>query len=308
MVADLKDAIQSLPSVTEYSDAEKGRATKGAAQALLGKVYLYDKNYEQAELIFGEVIASNNYALMEDFDQVWNRNYENNKESLFEVQFADGNSGSSTPVGNNDKHYWVNVAGGVGEFLPTKNLYDAFEPNDPRRDYTMFNYDGQPFAPQLTTSALNLDVFKKSWSSTGFGVRKNLVPMVLPNSLSANATNFPIIRYADVLLMYAEAANEMEKYTEARNAINQVRQRPTVNLPPLTTDNAGTKQLIFDAIVRERRVELAFEQHRFNDLRRWGLAEEELAYLGYTEARHRYFPLPQSEIDVNPNLVQLEGW
>ncbi len=308
IIQDLKDAIQSLPLVTEYSATDKGRATKGAAQALLGKVYLYAKDYTQAESMLGQVISSKNYALMNNFEEVWNRNFENNKESIFEVQFADRNSGSSTPVGNNDKHYWVNIAGGVGEYLPTQKLFDAFEPNDPRLNFTMFNYEGQPFAPQLSTSSLNLNVFKKSWSSTGYGVRKGLVPMVLPNGLSADATNFPIIRYADVLLMYAEAANEVGKPEAARDAINQVRQRPTVNMPPLTALNAGTKQLIFEAIVRERRVELAFEQHRFNDLKRWGLAVRELGYLGYQESRHRYFPLPQSEIDVNPNLKQLSGW
>lgn len=308
IVNDLKDAIQALPVASAYAAADKGRATKGAAQALLGKVHLYAKDYTQAELILGQLIASKTYALMDDFDQVWNRNFENNKESIFEVQFAGGNSGASSPVGNNDKHYWVNVAGGVGEFLPTKSLFDAFEPQDPRLNYTLFNYEGQPFAPQLTTSLLNLNTFKKSWSSTGFGVRKGLIPMVLPNGLTADATNFPIIRYADVLLLYAEAANEIGKYPEARDAINQVRQRPTVNMPPLTTINTGTKQLIFEAIVRERRIELAFEQHRFNDLKRWGLAEKELAHLGYTQSRHRYFPLPQSEIDINPNLEQLKGW
>jgi hypothetical protein len=308
MISDLQAAIQSLPVVTSYGSADKGRASKGAAQALLGKVYLYAKNYTLAESLLGQVINSNNYGLMANFDEVWNRNFENNKESIFEVQFGSGLSGATYPVGNTDKHYWVQISGGLGEFVPTKSLVDAFEPNDPRLNLSIFNYEGQPFAPNLTTAQTNLDVFKKSWSSTGYGVRKGMVPMLLPLGIDANGTNLPLIRYADVLLMYAEAANELGMLNAARDAVNQVRQRPSVNMAVLTEANSGTKATMFDAIVRERRVELAFERHRFNDLKRWGLATQELANIGYNESLHRYFPLPQLEVDINKKLVQLSGW
>jgi hypothetical protein len=107
--------------------------------------------------------------------------------------------------------------------------------------------------------------------------------------------------------MYAEAANELSMLDEARDAINMVRQRPSVNMPALTIAETDTKEKMFNAIVHERRVELAFEQHRYDDLRRWGLAESVLGSLGYT-SRHRYFPLPQLELDVNPNLEQIDGW
>jgi hypothetical protein len=107
--------------------------------------------------------------------------------------------------------------------------------------------------------------------------------------------------------MYAEAANELSMFDEARDAINQVRQRPSVNMPALTVEQTDSKDETFKAIVHERRVELAFEQHRYDDLKRWGLADSVLAPLGYT-ARNRYFPLPQLELDVNPNLKQLSGW
>lgn len=303
MVQDLKDAIQSLPD--SYSSSEIGRATKGAAKALLGKIYLYGENYEQAEIMLGEVISSTKYELMDEFDHIWNRNFENNKESLFEVQFASAQSGATGNVGMNDKHYWVQINGGLGEFVPTQRIVNAFEPGDPRLDYSIFYYDGQPFGPHLSN---DLAGFQKKWSATGFGVRKGLVPLISPLTPNANGTNLPIIRYADVLLMYAEAANELNMIEKARNAVNQVRQRPSVNMPILTPDNTGTKQSMFEAIVRERQVELAFERHRFNDLKRWGLASTELANIGYQESRHRYFPLPQLEVDINPNLVQLTGW
>jgi hypothetical protein len=306
MIQDLKDAIQGLP--VTYASADIGRATMGAAKSLLGKVYLYQKNYEQAEIMLGEVISSGTYGLMDEFDDVWNRNFENNKESIFEIQFASPQAGATSSVGMNDKHYWVQINGGLGEFVPTQKIVDAFETGDPRLDYSIFYYDGQPFAPQLTTATVNLDVFNKSWSATGYGVRKGLVPLIPPLGSTANGTNLPIIRYADVLLMYAEAANELEMLNEARDAVNQVRQRPSVNMPALTPENTGTKQSIFEAIVKERQVELAFERHRFNDLRRWDLAQTELADNGYVESRHRYFPLPQLEVDINPQLVQLTGW
>lgn len=120
-------------------------------------------------------------------------------------------------------------------------------------------------------------------------------------------SNFPVLRYAGVLLMYAEAANELDMRDIARKAINKVRQRPSVDMPPLKVSETNTQKEMFKAIVHERRVELAFEYQRYNDLRRWGLAKKFLGPLGYTE-RNRYFPLPQQEIDVNPNLEQRPGW
>jgi hypothetical protein len=107
--------------------------------------------------------------------------------------------------------------------------------------------------------------------------------------------------------MYAEAANEEGLLDEARDAVNEVRQRSSVSMPPLKVEETNTKEKMFESIVHERRVELAFEYHRFNDLRRWGLAEEVLGNNGYTE-RNRYFPLPQEELDTNPQLVQRDGW
>ncbi len=303
MIADLTDAINDLPA--SYGANDLGRATQGAAKSLLGKVYLYMEDYTNAEKYFKEVIESNTYQLMDDFDKIINRNFENNKESIFEIQFASAAAGATAPVSDaREYHYWPQVNGGSSEVSPTQSIIDEFEPNDPRLDFSLFHYDGQPFAPELTTSQLNLDVYKKSWSPTGYNIRKGQVPVLFIN---ARGTNFPLIRYADVLLMYAEAANELSMLDEARDAINMVRQRPSVNMPALTIAETDTKEKMFNAIVHERRVELAFEQHRYDDLRRWGLAESVLGSLGYT-SRHRYFPLPQLELDVNPNLEQIDGW
>ena len=120
--------------------------------------------------------------------------------------------------------------------------------------------------------------------------------------------NFPIIRLADVLLMYAEAANENGNYPEAVDAINQVRER--VGMPDLPTASypTGNQDEIFQAIVHEREVELAFEHSRLNDLQRWEMAAQVLGPSGYVSPRNRYFPIPQQEINNNPQLKQNEGY
>lgn len=300
IVEDLEAAIADLPRVTEYGTNDIGRATKGAAQALLGKVYLYMEDYGNAFEYFEDVIESGDYDLMDEFDHVWNRNYENNKESIFEVQFADiGGSGTST---RNQSHL-PGVNGGTGSHVATQLIVDAFEPGDPRLGYSIFR-EGDVFAPELSNSNINLDTYKATWSATGYNIRKGMVPILY---LQGGGANYPVIRYADVLLMYAEAANELDMLDEARDAVNRVRQRPSVNMPPLTEANTGNKTAMFEAIVKERQVELAFENHRFSDLRRWGLAEQELSSLGYRE-KHRYFPLPQLEVDINPQLKQNLDW
>lgn len=301
IIDDLEFAQNNLPFKSDYGDGDLGRATWGAATALLGKVYLYDGNnkqddaiYQQAFNLFGEIISSGRYALMDNFDQVWHRDYENNVESIFEVQYADiGGGGASGRNGSN----LPAVNGATGASLATQISVDGFEAGDPRLQFSVFR-EGDTFAPDISA---NLATFSTAWSATGYAVKKGMVPILYTNGGGGNT---PLIRYADVLLMYAEAANELDLRQEARDAINEVRQRPSVNLPEITVD---TYQGIFDAIVQERRAEFVFEAHRFNDLRRWGLAENVLGSRGY-QSRHRYFPIPQLEIDINENLMQNPGW
>lgn len=291
MIQDLKDAEAALP--VTYDSGDVGRATKGAAESLLGKVYLYDKNYEQAEIEFQKVMDLHVYELDDDFNDVININHENDTEAIFEIQFAEvgeGDVGSLRVPYNNPA-----VNGGFGNHLPTQTIVDAFEDNDPRLDASIF-LDGTVFAPQLSTPSLNLDTYQSGWSATGYNLKKGLFPVMYVNN---RGTNWPAIRYADVLLMFAEAANENEHRDAARDAVNEVRDR--VHMPLLLEADTNTKETMFQAIVHERQVELAFEYHRFNDLRRWGMAQEVLGPNGYTE-RNRYYPIPQEEVDINPNL------
>ncbi|MEX2574715.1 MAG: RagB/SusD family nutrient uptake outer membrane protein [Balneolaceae bacterium] len=291
IIQDLEDAVQSLP--VSYSESDEGRATRGAAQALLGKVHLYDENYVEAEDWLGRVIDSDVYELVPDFETIIHHEYPNNAESIFELQFENSPPGG---IGNSRVNQNIpRIVGGDGMQQPTQSIVDAFENGDPRQSYSIF-LPGEEFAPQFGSE---FETWNPEWSLTGYSMKKGLWPV---RNQDNSDTNILLIRYADVLLMYAEAANELNMIDEARDALNQVRQRPSVDMPPRTEAETGNQQDMFEAIVHERRVELAFEFHRFFDLKRWGLAEEVLGDVGYTDESHRYFPLPQNEIDTNPQL------
>lgn len=300
IIDDLKQAIDVLP--VSYDSKNAGHVTKGAAEALLGKVYLYAKNYPLAEEALHNVITSNTYQLIPDFSQLLIT--DNNAESLFEIQFADIAGQGSDRVVND----YPQGQGGYANLLPSQALVDAFEDysgstaingKDPRLFYSIFR-EGDPY------DAVSPE-FKQAWTPTGYARKKGMFPVIRQNN-SNSGRNFPLIRYADVLLMYAEAANENDHPAEAIDAINEVRQR--VGMPDLPTAQfpTGSKSEIFAAIVHERQVELAFEYHRLNDLRRWGLAEQQLGSVGYQSPRHRYFPIPQQELNTNPQLTQNEGY
>lgn len=302
MVDDLGQAIGLLPWQSEYDDSDIGRASKGAAQALLGKVYLYAGDYVMAEDHFQAVISSGEYALLDDFTELLI--VDNNVESLFEVQLADLPDQGSSRMRND----YPQGQGGFANLLPTQSIVDAFEEQsgetaingrDPRLFYSIFR-EGDPYDDVEP-------VFVAGWTPTGYARKKGTYPVIRFNNANSGR-NIPLIRLADVILMYAESANENGKPMEAVAAINQVRAR--VGMPSLPTAQfpVGNKQEIFEAIVHERRVELAFEYHRLNDLRRWGLAEETLGSLGYESPKHRYYPIPQDELDNNPNLVQNAGY
>lgn len=299
MIADLGQAYELLPPQSEYSTANIGRASKGAAEALLGKVYLYAENYPLAEKHLENVISSGEYQLVSDFADLLV--VDNNPESIFEVQFADLTNQGSTRMVNN----YPQGQGGYANLLPTQDLVDEYEAydgptaingTDPRLHYTIFR-QGDPYDDVSP-------VYQASWTPTGFTMKKGLYPVVRANN--ANGwRNVPIIRLADVILMYAEAANANGKPDAAIAAINRVRGRPGVEMPALPTAEfpVRNEEEIFAAIVHERRVELAFEYHRLHDIRRWGLGEDVFGSLGF-QPKHRYYPLPESEIDNNSELKQ----
>lgn len=310
-ISDLQQAVDALPS--SYGSSNVGRATSGAARALLGKVHLYDENYGEAESTFQQVVNSGRYELMPSHEEMFKT--DNNKEYIFEIQYKDtGGSvwGSQDNANLNEGHLRSRLnlpegGGGFGNIPPTQDIVDAFEDGDPRLDYAIW-MEGDDYGEPGEFNESG--TYNPEWSPTGFSLRKGLVPLQAFDS--DISTNYPVIRLADVLLMYAEAANENGNRSDAIDAINRVRDRsdmPTYpdSDAPYSVDENSSKQEVFESIVHERRVELAFENHRYLDLKRWGLAQDELADLGF-QGKHRYLPLPQQEIDTNQELEQNPDW
>lgn len=300
MINDLQQAIDMLPVKTAYGSSDVGRAAKGAAQALLGKVHLYNENYELAEQYFDEVLQSGDYELVEDFNALWR--VDHNEESIFEIQYdiaVRNDEGSS-------RANWSlpNGFGGQANYLPLESSLEPFEDHDgetaingkdPRLFYSIFQ-QGDPFDADFPE-------YQESWQpEPGLAIKKGVWPLENRTFDLASSRNSVLIRLGDVILMAAEAANENNNPAKAIGLLNQIRDRVGMPNYPTADYPVQNKEEIFEAIVHERRVELMFENHRIHDLRRWGLAEEYLGPYGYQSPRDRYFPIPQAEVDANPAL------
>jgi tetratricopeptide (TPR) repeat protein len=276
---DLQDAESVLPLAKEYSGSDVGRASKGAAQALAARVYMYQGKYAEAREMLKKVIDSNQYSLINNFIENFREENENNSESVFEVQFteASGDAGGWNADGSDlaevtfrGQEYGPNTWRNV---IPSNSLVAEFEKvakGDPKDDprYNMSFYSiGDTYnngTKVLTTSDVQGDVTKPSW-------KKYQVIYKRDTENFRSGINFRVIRYADVLLMMAEAENELSGPAAALPYLNQVRSRESVNMPLYPTANypVNTKEEMFKAIVHERRVELAGEQIRNRDIRRW---------------------------------------
>jgi hypothetical protein len=299
IIQDLKDA-EALPAANQYGTADIGRATSGAAKSLLAKVYLTHKDWALAAEKSKEVIDSQQYQLFENFSDVFNVATKNGKEHIFSMQFR-GNAGyqgnslasrsapADVPGINGDYADALNLAGG---------LYQSFSATDKRRDVTFVTQITSPVNGQLYTLAA--PQFHKYYD-----------PAVVGNQ-SQSSKNLPYIRYAEVLLIYAEALNELQGPTfEAYEAIDQVRLRAGIErlqdiAPALSKDEFR------DSVFQERRKELVFEYQRWFDLARRGpeYYVQVLKAAGKTLAapRHVHFPTPQRELNLNPKLKQHPDW
>lgn len=310
--ADLIAAKSGLPK--RRLDREIGHVARGAAWGLLSKTYLYQQKWALALEAADSVIALNEYELEPVYKNNFIDSTQNNKESIFEIQHVSRQSG----LGNYMSQFFTpNIFGGYGVNLPTQNFVDEFETAtdgttyDPRLRYTVVLKD-EPW--------INGEPYEPTWSVTGFVSRKQVQPLSVGPVNSDGALNYVYMRYADVLLMRAEALNELNRTAEALAPLNEVRKRAResylhdADLPGfgaipegLLEDETSTVQTTVRAAIRhERRVELGFELHRFFDLMRYGATaaedalEEEAPAFSY--ATHRYFPIPQSEIDTNPGV------
>jgi len=293
--ADLRAAIDTLPATYPATDA--GRATRGAAQTLLAKVQLTRGDYEGARQQLEAVIGSGQYTLFPTYAAVFDIATENQVEHIFMIQHKQG---TPRAAGYMTSYYPVQSTLGFATFLPTTGptgIYDAYEAGDTRKELYI--------PPNVTYR----DPLGRSFPTTQPYVLKYFDADA---SRSDQDNNFPLLRYADVLLMYAEVVNEMDGPSGAAYAaINQVRRR--AGLGDLTPGLG--KDAFRDAVLRERRVELAFEGHRWFDLKRTGrlIATmqahlDQLAAGSTVQPFHQLYPIPQRELDVNPALTQNPGY
>ncbi|WP_085537781.1 RagB/SusD family nutrient uptake outer membrane protein [Massilibacteroides vaginae] len=390
---DLQVAIDALPA--KWDNANYGRATKGAAYALKGKVLLYNNQFADAAKNFEEIVNDPSgkgygYKLYDSYENLFKPEGDQSDEMIFAIQNAGGVGldygmpmtfymGSRSSFGS----CWNNVMPSTGladmyEYKDGKpfnwnDIVPGFNENAEIKDKTfratlsddkktvtaypeskekllaMYEKRDSRMAVSLllpyteykgwTANKANLCEFvvaigtnetngfirnNKQWDT--YLWRKFVAEYDMDGGINDRAhtpINFPLIRYADVLLMLAECYNETGKQAEAVALINQVRQRPSVNLPALNSGpawlQANSKEQVFERIKQERAVELAGEGHRFHDLRRWKLLltlsnKDELAFTGtrlftrVVSERDYLWPIPSAEIEKNDKLTQNPGW
>lgn len=293
---DLTDAAAVLPP--SYDAANVGRATKGAALALHAKVAMYQKKWTDV-LNYTNQVMGLGYALFPNYEQLFRVPNENSSESIFEVQaqMIPGNKDASNSQYSQIQGVKGTPGGGWGFNTPTQALVDAYEPGDPRKDATIiFRGETTPEGDVISTDGINPRFNQKSyvpfrnWVS-GFN--------------EGCDQNFRVIRYAEVLLMNAEAANELGNSGQALTSLNAVRARARNGQAGILPDVTITDQTqLRTAIWHERQVELAMENDRFFDLIRQGRAASVLGSKGFVAGRNEVWPVPQTEIDLSAGKLK----
>lgn len=273
LISDLSEAMSKLPQ--NYSSSELGRATKGAAATLLAKIYLTTGDNSSAESTLRSILTFG-YSLVGDYANLWGVENEHNSESIFEVEFEGGfgDQGNSFTSQFNGV-LATSVTSGLRN-IPERDLVDAYEAGDKRFDASL---------AEVTPD------------NTGYTIKYGLT-----NAFSEDdaPNNWVVFRYADVLLMLAEALGEG---TEAYGLINEVRTR--AGLAPIDSDTPGT---FTEKLLQERRVELAFENHRWADLLRFGVADAVMSNQGKSTNGKLLFAIPQRELDLNAGFKQNPGY
>jgi starch-binding outer membrane protein, SusD/RagB family len=316
---DLSDAIAVLPAV----QTQKGRATKYAAQSLLGKVYLYQRKYDAAAVVLESVITSNAFSLVPNFNNIFLKAGENGVESVFEIQYSSDGANSYTNgdyvqgPGNysvqqcgirllNATNAAMPYADGWSTNLPSQNLNNAYAAGDTRKAGTCFDIE----AYKTANPSWGITYLVAPYKNTGLYNSKYL-PRKGETNTSGGAyqlnykNNYRTMRYAEVLLMAAEANNKATAANDAKaqTYLNLVRRRAFGNT---LSDITSTGTTLYDAILNERRLELAMEGDRFFDLVRTGKAATVLAPR-FQVNKHELFPIPSFEVTVS-GLTQNPGY
>lgn len=295
--ADLQFAVDNLNPIA----SQTGRATKGAAQALLGKVYLFQNKFLPASIVFDNLILDGNYSLVSNYNTIFENSGENNSESVFEVQYSDAEgagfgclqcSEGNVAVGFNGIRNYSGpfFDSGYSFNVPTEAVYNSFEVGDNRKDVAILNI--------VTWAAANNASYGQGYKHTGFYNRKYIARQGDSNIGDQNLTNpnnYRAIRYADVLLMAAEANNRGGiDDAKARTYLNEVRRRA---FGDTNHDVSASGPALTDFILAERNFELVGEGHRFFDLVRTGKAPQKIN--GFVTGKHEVFPIPFEEIQFS---------
>jgi starch-binding outer membrane protein, SusD/RagB family len=309
VIDDLQFAVDNLP-VKGDAATQTGRANKGAAQAYLAKVYMYKQNWQKVFDLTNAIITSNKYSLVNNYNFIFrekpvgDQGGTNNSESIFEVQTGINlNTNAVSPLFSNGqgprgRGGWNDL--GFGFNTPTSNLVSAYEAGDTRKNATVIFIN--PTVPGNSTGTVLWDGFripsKDSVENDRYSYKAYHSATAESPQLDANKDTKPknirLMRYAEVLLMYAEAA-AMIANGDGAVKLNQVRSR--ANLPATTLTQAN--------VWKERRTELAMEQDRFFDLVRQGRAGIVLRAHGkaFVDGKHELFPIPQAQRDLSGNRL-----
>ncbi|MBB5440854.1 hypothetical protein HDC92_004558 [Pedobacter sp. AK017] len=332
ITADVKDAITMLAAPTKLPGKESGQATKGSATMLYGEVLMTQKKYGEAEIVLG-TLAGMGYGLQTNYADVFLPANKNTKESIFEVQYLEGDATGTAPsnfiyqfLPRTAPNAYTNLITGTatnngatgGWNTPTQDIIDAYEPGDTRKDASIAIAEGAYNGSDLLVVSANKSIVNYIPAAGKVGIPYIKKYLHTPHPVANNTNdNWPIYRYADALLLLAEALNENGKPGLALTPLNAVRARAFGNATHniTTTDPVALR----DIIDHERRVELAFENHRWHDLVRTGKAIQVMTAHGIkmkqmynylspasyniTPAKLLY-PIPQSEREINPDLTQ----
>lgn len=296
---DLTEAAAVLPAT--YSTVDIGRATKGAAIGMHAKVAMYQKKWTDVLNYTNQVMAMG-YDLFPDFEKGFRTQNENNIESLFEVQ---AELIPNNPTASNSQYSQVQGIPGLmgwGFNTPTPELAAAFETDDPRKDATiLFKGETTPQGDFVPLSVPNEMYNQKSY-----------VPfsMKVSGFNEGAQQNIRVLRFADILLMNAEAANEGGNSTQALSSLNRVRKRARGGNPGILPDVTTTDQTALrNAIWHERQVELAMESDRYFDVIRQGRGLAIFGVKGWKANKNEVWPVPQTEIDLSGGLLtQNQGY
>jgi starch-binding outer membrane protein, SusD/RagB family len=329
ITSDFTDAMEVLPVKESYAADDLGRATKGAAAGYLAKSYMITRQWSEAEPILKAIIDGEygSYSLVDNYRDNFTEANENNSESLFEVQFEREVGGTTLGWAGDPQPDWSKTSGkartyaplgfGWGDITPTDWIYNEFMEETDADDSIDVRAKASMFFDYYGSMVYGIP-FEDAHSLPNYvHVRKYLNDETEVDETEwRSGINERILRYSDILLLYAECLNELNRTNEAYPFIQEVRDR--ANLKDLAEVRPGMSQTdMRDQLDHERALELCFEAQRYVDLVRWGyfddpakvamLITRDSEYENWTEGRE-YMAIPPTEVDVNSNLVQNPGW